>query len=411
MTRSIEEAALVFTDPSAYAEEARFYEACALLRREAPVPYVETEGFDPFWALTRFEDVMAVERAPEQWLNAPRPVLGRAVPGSNPQEGPVRALVQMDAPEHTVYRRISADWFKRSSIERLSDRAAELAKRSIDHMAELGGECDFFTDVAVNYPLYIILALLGLPEEDFPRMLKLTQELFGSADVDLAREGEGDSMTEALLEFFEYFQGLIDDRRATPRDDLASVIANAVIEGEPIGVLEAVGYYVIIATAGHDTTSSAIGGGFLALLEHPEQLQLLREDPELLATAADEMFRYVSPVKQFMRTATQDQVLSGVRIPQGGAVLLSFASANRDETVFSDPDAFDVTRSPNRHLAFGFGAHYCLGTHLARLETQTFFRELIPRLEHAELTAPAELMKTVFVGGPKRIPVRYQLRS
>jgi cytochrome P450 len=189
------------------------------------------------------------------------------------------------------------------------------------------------------------------------------------------------------------------------------VIANAVIDGEPIGVLEAVGYYVIIATAGHDTTSSAIGGGFLALLEHPEQLQLLREEPALLATAADEMFRYVSPVKQFMRTATQDQVLSGVRIPQGGAVLLSFASANRDETVFSDPDAFDVTRSPNRHLAFGFGAHYCLGTHLARLETQTFFRELIPRLEHAELTAPAELMKTVFVGGPKRIPVRYQLRS
>jgi cytochrome P450 len=408
--QSIEEAARVFADPSAYADEPRFYQACALLRREAPVPYVEVDGYLPFWALTRYDDVLRVEREPQLWINAPRPALGPAKEGSKIEDSPVRTLVQMDAPEHTAYRRVSADWFKRTSIARLADRAAELAKRSVDHMAELGGECDFFVDVAVNYPLYIILSLLGLPEEDFPLMLKLTQEMFGNVDDDLAREGDDDSLLSALLEFFEYFQRLVEDRRASPRDDLASVIANATIDGEPIGILEAVGYFVIIATAGHDTTSSAIGGGFAALVAHPAQLELLQDDRALVASAAEEMFRFVSPVKQFMRTATTEQRFGDVTVPEGGAVLLSFASANRDEAVFDCPDDFDVARAPNRHLGFGFGSHYCLGTHLARLETQAFFNELLPRLDHAELTAAPEFMSTVFVGGPKRIPVRYRLR-
>ncbi len=266
------------------------------------------------------------------WVNAPRPALAPgAKHGTGRDDMPVRTLVQMDAPDHTVYRKISVEWFKKANVARLSDRAAELAKRSVDHMADLGGECDFLTDIAMHYPLYIILALLGLPEEDFPRMLKLTQEMFGKDDPDMARETEGDALIANLLEFVEYFQGLIEDRRAKPRDDLASVIANAEVDGEPIGVLEAVGYYVIIATAGHDTTSSAISGGFAALLAHPDQLRLLMDDPALVPTAVEEMFRYVSPVKQFMRTATSEQVLGGVTIPEGGAVLLSFPAANRDE--------------------------------------------------------------------------------
>ena len=281
---------------------------------------------------------MAVERAPAVWINAPRPAFGSpAKEGDDAVDMPVRTLVQMDAPDHTTYRKISVDWFKQANIARLSDRAAELAKRSVDHMADLGGECDFFTDVAMNYPLYIILALLGLPEEDFPRMLKLTQEMFGKDDPELASDTEGDRLMANLLEFFEYFQGLIEDRRANPRDDLASVIANAEVDGEPIGVLEAVGYYVIIATAGHDTTSAAIGGGLAALLAHPDQLRLLMDDPALVPTAVEEMFRYVSPVKQFMRTATSEQVVGGVTIPEGGAVLMSFPSANRDEDVFARP--------------------------------------------------------------------------
>jgi cytochrome P450 len=407
MQQMITNAARIFTDPLAYADESSFYEACALLRRESPVAYVDVKGFEPFWALTRHEDLMAVERAPALWINAPRPAL--APKSQVSADIPVRTLVQMDAPDHTAYRKISIDWFKQSNISRLADRSAELAKRAVDHMADLGGECDFFTDIAVDYPLYIILALLGLPEEDFPRMLKLTQEMFGRDDPELSSESEGDSLMASLNEFFEYFKGLIEDRRAHPRDDLASVIANAEVDGKPIGVLEAVGYYVIIATAGHDTTSSAISGGFAALLAHPDQLQRLMNDPALVPTAVEEMFRYVSPVKQFMRTATSEQVIGGVTIPEGGAVLLSFPAANRDETVFVRPNEFDVARDPNRHVAFGFGAHYCLGTHLARLETRAFYNELIPRLDYAELAGEPEFMQTLFVGGPKHVPVRYRL--
>ncbi len=231
---------------------------------------------------------------------------------------PVRTLVQMDQPDHPVYRRISSDWFKPRSIARLNERAAELAKRYVDRMAELGGECDFVADVAVHYPLYVILSLLGLPEQDFPRMLKLTQELFGTVDPELGRGTGQDDLLATLLEFFEYFQKLTEDRRANPTDDLASVIANAEIDGQPIGVLEAVGYYVLIATAGHDTTSSAIAGGLHALIEHPDQLQRLRDDRSLVPTAVEEMVRWVSPVKQFMRTATTDYVLRGVSDPGGG---------------------------------------------------------------------------------------------
>ena len=164
------------------------------------------------------------------------------------------------------------------------------------------------------------------------------------------------------------------------------MIANAEIDGEPIGMMEAVGYYVLIATAGHDTTSSAIAGGLLALIEHPDQLQRLLDDPDTIPTAVEEMFRWVSPVKQFMRTATEDSVVHDVAIPAGDAVLLSYPSANRDEDVFDQPQVFDVARDPNRHVGFGFGAHYCLGTHLARMEARALYRELIPRLRSIELT-------------------------
>jgi cytochrome P450 len=240
-------------------------------------------------------------------------------------------------------------------------------------------------------------------------MLQLTQELFGTADPELGRGTDGDTLLATLLDFFEYFQQLIESRRAHPTDDLASVIANAEIDGEPIGIMEAVGYYVLIATAGHDTTSSAIAGGLLALVEHPEQRQRLVADPEHVPTAVEEMFRWVSPVKQFMRTATEDSVVHDVAIPAGDAVLLSYPSANRDEDVFDHSQVFDVTRDPNRHVGFGFGAHYCLGTHLARLEARALYRELIPRLRSIELTGEPAYMETLFVGGPKHLPISYEL--
>ncbi len=407
---NLDEAARVFTQPAAYADETRFHAACAQLRREAPVVRVEAKGFNPFWAVTKHEDVMEISRQPDRWLNAPRPALGPEVRDEKRgTDMPIRTLVQMDPPDHLQYRHVSAAWFKPRSIARLTDRANELAKRYVDHMAALGGECDFVTDVAIQYPLYMILSLLGLPEADFPRMLKLTQEMFGSSDPELKRDTGGDELMATLLDFFEYFQALIEDRRARPRDDLASMIANARIDGGEIGTLEVVGYYVIIATAGHDTTSSAIAGGMHALLDHPDQLERLRNDPELVPSAVEEMIRWVSPVKQFMRTATEAYELRGVTIPAGESVLLSYPSANRDEDVFPRSQEFDVGRDPNRHVGFGFGEHYCLGTHLARLESRALYNELIPRLRSAELAGPPAYMQTLFVGGPKHLPIRYAL--
>jgi cytochrome P450 len=402
----VRKAGMVFCDPTAYADEPRFYQACALLRREDPVHRVETEGFNPFWVVTRHADLLEIERDSSGWLAAPRPALGPASQDAARESIPIRTLVQMDPPDHTRFRQVGSAWFRPGRLRALEPTVRELARRWIDRMADLGGECDFVTDVALHFPLYVIMSILGLPEDDYPRMLKLTQEMFGSSDPELARE---EDMITVLLDFFEYFQALTGKRRAEPTDDLASAIANAEIDGSLLGDLEAAGYYVIVATAGHDTTSASIAGGLHALMSFPDQLDRLRSDPSLVPTAVEEMIRWVSPVKQFMRTAAVDQEVGGVAVPAGGSVLLSFPSANRDEDVFEDPDRFDAGRDPNRHLAFGFGAHFCLGAQLARLEARVFFSELLPRLRHVEPAGDPAYMETLFVGGPKHLPIHYEL--
>lgn len=214
----------------------------------------------------------------------------------------------------------------------------------------------------------------------------------------------------ALFEMFNYFNEVTASRRANPTEDLASAIANARIDGEPLSDIETVSYYVIIATAGHDTTSATISGGLHALIENPDQLQRLRDNPELMPLASEEMIRWVTPVKEFMRTAAQDTEVRGVPIAAGESVLLSYPSANRDEKVFTDPFRFDIGRDPNKHVAFGYGVHFCLGAALARMEVNSFFSELAPRLGSVELTGVPEHTATVFVGGLKHLPIRHSLK-
>jgi cytochrome P450 len=212
-----------------------------------------------------------------------------------------------------------------------------------------------------------------------------------------------------VMDFFAYFQSLINDRRESPTEDLASAIANARINGEFLSDIDCVSYFVIIATAGHDTTSSTIAGGMHALLQHPEQAELLRRDPGLLPGAVEEIIRWVTPVKEFMRTATRDYDIGGVTVREGQQVLLMYPSGNRDEDAFDRPFEFDVTRRPNRHVAFGSGVHFCLGAALARMETQAIFAELLPRLEQAEIAGPVTGVHSTFVSGLKRLPMRYRL--
>jgi cytochrome P450 len=409
---SVADAGKVFVDPNAYADERIFHQATTLLRRESPVHLVDEPGYRPFWALTRHADVMEVERDNARFLSAPRPLLANeAAEQLAIEKGQVlRTLIHMDEPDHKAYRAVAASWFQPNNLRRLEDRMKELAVRFVDHMATLGDRCDFVRDVAVHYPLHVILSLLGLPESDFDRMLMLTQQLFGGDDPDLARSSDLEEQFTVLLDFFNYFTELTASRRAHPTDDLASALANATIDGAYLPDMDLASYYVIIATAGHDTTSSTIAGGLHALLQHPDELARLRSDPELLPSAVEEMIRWVTPVKEFMRTAAEDSVVGGTTIAAGESLYLAYLSANRDEAVFDDPFRFDVGRQPNKHLAFGFGPHFCLGAQLARLETRALFAELLPRLESIEQAGPATSSATVFVGGLKTLPVQYKVR-
>jgi cytochrome P450 len=330
----------------------------------------------------------------------------------------VRSLVQMDNPDHAGYRRLGQPYFLPQNIRKLEPRIREIAKSFIDRMADKGTACDFSRDVAFLYPLHVIMEILGVPEVDEPFMLRLTQELFGPADPDVNRnrkslEGEEDSLLAIMAtvgDFVTYFNRMTKDRREHPRDDVASVIANGRINGEPLGEWEAMSYYIIVASAGHDTTSNTTAGALWALAERPEQFAKLKGNfAGLLPSFIEESIRWVTPVKHFMRTATADATLRGTQIAKGDWLFLSYPSGNRDEEVFDDPFSFRIDRTPNKQLAFGYGAHVCLGQHLARMEMRILWEELIPRLDEVALDDEPKRTEANFVCGPKTVPIRFRM--
>jgi cytochrome P450 len=408
-TKTIDEAAKVLADPMAYTDEPKLHAALARLRTHAPVSWVDVPNYRPFWAITKHADIMDIERDNMLFTNWPRPVLVTAEGDETHDAAGVRTLIHMDDPQHRVVRAIGADWFRPKAMRAMKVRVDELAKTYVDNMMAAGPECDFAQEIAVNYPLYVIMSLLGLPEADFPRMRKLTQELFGSDDAEFKRGTTYEDQLPALLDMFQYFNSVTASRREHPTEDLASAIANARINGQPLSDIDTVSYYLIVATAGHDTTSATISGGLHALIENPDQHERLRENLNLMPLATEEMIRWVTPVKEFMRTAGEDTTVHGVPIAAGESVLLSYVSANRDEDVFDDPFRFDVGRDPNKHLAFGYGVHFCLGAALARMEVNSFFSELLPRLKSIELDGDPQFVATTFVGGIKHLPVRYSV--
>ena len=415
MNQESQDAAKVLADPTAYADDDRLHGALAHLRANDPVAWVDQWPYRPFWAITRHADIMAIERANDLFLSEPRPLLVTAdaddLAKAQLEAGiGLRTLIHMDDPHHRDVRKIGADWFRPKAMRDLKVRVDELAKRYVDRMRDIGPECDFVTEIAVNFPLYVILSLLGLPEDDFGRMHMLTQEMFGGDDDEYKRGTTPEEQLAVLTDFFNYFAALTASRRANPTEDLASAIANGLIDGEPMSDMDTLSYYVIVASAGHDTTKDAISGGLHALITNPAELARLQGDLGLMPTAVEEMIRWSTPVKEFMRTAAEDTVVRGVPIAKGESVYLAYVSGNRDEEVFEDPFRFDVGRDPNKHLSFGYGVHFCLGAALARMEINSLFTELLPRLESIELAGRPELSATTFVGGLKHLPVRYSLR-
>mgnify|MGYP001248975168 FL=1 len=403
--------------PETYADEKELHDIFTFMRKNDPVSWVEPDQYRPFWAITKHEDIIEIEKQNELFINDPRTTLMDIPTEDAIKEFTggshllVRSLVHMDNPDHQLYRSLTQKWFAPPNLESLKKDIRNIAKEYVNKMVDHGNECDFAKDVAIFYPLRVIMSILGVPKEDEPRMLRLTQELFGGRDEDMIRdESETSSESNTITDFFEYFTALTEDRRKNPTNDVSSVIANAQINNEQLGHLEAMSYYVIIATAGHDTTSSSTAGGILALIENPEQLSKLKNNPSLMTSAVEETIRWVTPVKNFFRTATQNYDLKDRKIKKDDSILLCYPSGNRDEEIFDDPFEFKVDRSPNRHLAFGHGAHLCLGKYLAKIEMEIFYEELFKKIENIELNGEPEWVKASFVSGLKSLPIRYTLQ-
>ncbi len=372
--------------------------------------------------MTKHAHIQAISRQNELFHNADRPTtltnqaLEERVRKITGGPNLVRSLVQMDAPDHPKYRALTQGWFMPANLGKFEGRVREIARATVQRMLDRGGACDFVEDVALGYPLHVIMEILGVPEADEPRMLKLTQELFGPQDPDTARVRDALSaeqvsvMLQAIIaDFSAYFRKITEERRQNPRDDLATVIANAKIGGDYMPEHDQTSYYMIVATAGHDTTSSSTAGAIWALARDPAEFAKVKANPELIPGLVDESIRWMTPVKHFMRSATADTELGGRKIAKGDWLMLCYASGNRDEEVFEEPDRFRSDRKPNRHVAFGYGAHLCLGQYLAKLEMRILFEELLPHLKSLSLDGDVKMTQAYFVSGPKKLPIRFEV--
>jgi cytochrome P450 len=384
------------------------------LRRTDPVHWTTPEGHPAFWAITKHADIMEIGRNGNIFLagkksfmrNDEEESLARRETGGSGQY--MRTILNMDGEDHKTYRGLTQAFFLPANLKRLDGLIAERSASLVQKMIDLGRECDFCNDIAVWYPLQIIMSLLGVPDRDHPKLLRLTQQFLAPKDPTLQRSNTVGGDKRAIIEeHFAYFRGLLNEKRTNPADDLGSLIANSKVDGALIPELEALSYYVVLANAGHDPTSSSMGTGLYCLLKNPSELEKLRCDPELMRSAIEEMFRFATPAKHFIRTATADYELRERKIKSGQEIALFYQSGNFDEEVFEDPESFRVDRKPNRQISFGSGLHACLGQNLARLTMKAFFTEMLRRLHHIELAGEPEYIVSNQIAGLKKLPIRY----
>ncbi len=389
----------------------------AYLRRHAPVYWYDRPNVDPFWAITKHADIVEIARQPKIFLNGPRLLVTTKDQYLEGGDMLFHHLLNMDPPEHAKYRDLVNRRFTPRAVRSLEHEVQEIANDVMDELAAAhrnGGsmiECDFVTDVSAKVPLDVIAALLGVPKQDRPQLFRWTNETIGSGDPEFNQGGTPQETLERAREgLFTYFTNLVEQRRKEPKDDLTSALGAAKLDGQPLPILELLSYFLLLVVAGNETTRNATSGGVQAFIDNPDQWKMLQNNPALLRPAIEEIVRWISPVIQFARTATEDYTLRGQTIRKGDSVALYYPSANRDEDVFEEPFKFDITRDPNPHIAFGIGEHFCLGANIARLELEVIFRELMKRIEYVESTGPLERLRSGFVGGIKHMPVRMKLR-
>jgi hypothetical protein len=407
--------------PQAYGEHGTPHELWSELRRTEGLHFCDPPGFDSFYPVVRHSEICEISKRPGDFLNRKGIVLEsdeqKVTLRQDRDFGEMRSIIGMDPPEHRDYRRVAAPFFTPRAIGGIDGIVRESARDLVDKLvgeASSGeGECEFANEVAAAHPLRVLSTILGVPREQEPQILRLTNELFAGDDPDLQREGEDrvQAFEDLAKELFVLFSGIIADRRANPTDDLATLLANGQVNGEPMGPMETLGYYLITFSAGHDTTKNALAGGLRALAEHPDEFEKLKRNPELVPGAVEEIIRWTSPVNYMKRVVAEDLEFRGQPFSKDDRLVLFYASANRDESVFEDPFEFRVDRNPNPHLGFGIGEHFCLGAHLARLSQRALLDELVPRIDTLELAGEPEQIQSSFVVGLKKLPIRYKVSA
>lgn len=416
-----EDLARTIINPKSYSQREIVDAAFARIRAETPLDQAVLPDFDPFWVVSRHADIKEIERQPNLFHNgdkstflSPRDAEARVKLLTGGEPNLIRSLVSVDGDEHKALRSVVFPHVTPRAIKPLEDQIRAIAREFVDHMLSFGGEVDFAQDVAFLYPLRVIMTVLGVPQEDEPFMLKLTQELFNNADPELNRrraELSPDEMLKSLwettMELENYFAEVTKRYRAEPTGAINSLIANARIGDDYLNHRQLMGYYIIAATAGHDTTSNTTAGAMWALAERPALLAAMQADPGLINAFVEESIRWEVPVKHFMRSAVEDCEVAGRQIRAGDWLMLSYQSANRDESVWSDPFEFRIDRDQNPQIAFGYGVHVCLGQHLARMEMRILWEELFKRLKSVEMNGAGERTISNFVCGPKHVPIRF----
>jgi cholest-4-en-3-one 26-monooxygenase len=380
------------------------HDAFAVLRAKAPVYWHEERNGPGFWVVSKYHDVIAVQLDSKTFSSARGGTLMKEF--NDEEREAIRVqLINMDAPRHTRFRRLVNMGFSPKMTNRLTPHIREMAGNIIDTVARRG-ECDFVAEIAAELPLQVIAEMIGIPLEDRHLIFKWSNDMIGFDDPEYGGAG-AEVGKAASMQMFMYANELVEQRKKAPRDDLVSVLMAAEVDGEKLTEVEFDSFFLLLAVAGNETTRNLISGGMLALLQHPEQRARLLADPSLMPTAVEEMLRWVSPVMYFRRTATRDAELRGQQIREGDKLTVWYGSANRDEEIFPDAHRFDVGRTPNDHIAFGIGHHFCLGANLARLEIQIMFEELMRRLPDLDLAGPVERLRSNFIHGIKRMPVRF----
>jgi cholest-4-en-3-one 26-monooxygenase len=391
------------TDSKPFAERVP-HEWFAFLRQNAPVWWQEESNGPGFWAVTTHAECTAVNRDFEHFSSARRATYLWDLAEEDLAQQQL-LMLNMDPPLHTRYRRLVNKGFTPRMVNQLQDRIHAATDGIIDSVIE-SGEADFVTDIAAELPLVVIAELLGVPNEDRHRMFDWSNRMIGSEDPEYQTTGE--AAQHASMELYAYASELFSIKRADPHDDLMSVLTGVEIDGEKLTELQLELFFLLLTVAGNETTRNLISGAMAAFFENPEQWQKLRADRSLLPSAVEEMLRFVTPVMNFRRQTTGALELGGQLIEPDSKVVFFHISANRDETVFEDPQTFDITRDPNPHIAFGAGGpHFCLGANLARMEIRVMFEHLLDRMPEIQPAGPVQRLQSPFISGVKHIPVRF----